>query len=266
MKLPYLFILLFLSSCGIRSQEAVSSSPPLDSGKKVLFIGNSYTYFWNLSETVEIMSQEMGHAITSNHSTAGGVNLGQHWREENGLSSKTIIESGEYDIIILQDHSMRTIEHPDSLKIFGQKLNQSIQFSGATCYLYMTWAREWDPNMQETITKEYSALAKDIAATIVPVGPAWERARQLRPKLKLYDNDGSHPSSLGTYLTACVFYGLINKTSPVGLNHRIISTDKKGEPFYLNIQSKHDALFCQKVAAEILTKFHPHLFKQLVNK
>jgi hypothetical protein len=35
---------------------------------------------------------------------------------------------------------------------------------------------------------------------------------------RLYTNDGSHPSLLGAYLSACVFYGSITGESPIGLS------------------------------------------------
>ena len=60
------------------------------------------------------------------------------------------------------------------------------------------------------------------------------------------------PSSLGTYLTACVFYGILTGQSPIGLPHRLESEDAYGEHLYLNIQSTENALFCQKVADEII--------------
>ena len=102
--------------------------------------------------------------------------------------------------------------------------------------------------------RSYTKLAKTINARIVPVGLAWQRSRELRPDLDLFDPDGSHPSTVGTYLTACVFFGVLTGQSPVGLPHRIISNDKDGEKLYLNIQSKETALFCQKVAEEIISK------------
>jgi hypothetical protein len=149
---------------------------------------------------------------------------------------------------------MRAIKHPDSLLYFGELFGEAIKESGAKPYVYMTWARVYDPYMQEQITNTYRALAKSIDAEVVPVGPAWQRALELRPGLPLYDPDGSHPSPMGTYLTACVFYGVLTGDSPIGLPKRIITKDADGEKLYLNIQSAEDALFCQKVADEILNQ------------
>jgi hypothetical protein len=198
------------------------------------------------------MAQEKGYDLQAYQSTAGGSNLGQHWRGEKDLESRKIIKQGNFDAIIIQDHSRRALDDPDSLLIFGKKFVELIKENDARPYVYMTWARVWDPYMQAPIKKMYRELGNETGATVAPVGLAWERARQLRPDLILFDPDGSHPSPTGTYLSACVFFGVLTGDSPVGLPSRIITTDKDGEKLYLNIQSNEDALFCQKVAQEIL--------------
>ena len=215
-------------------------------------MGNSYTYFWNLPQTVQAMAEAKGMDLQTQQSTAGGAHWGHHWRDERKLETRSILKGQAFDIVILQNHSRSTIDRLDSLMHFGKLLNQEIRAGGAKVILYQTWAREWDPYMQKEITEGYYQLAKKINAQIVPVGLAWERARQLRPNFPLYDPDGSHPSPLGTYLTACVFYGVLTGQTPVGLPNRLLSKDQFGEKLYLTIQSAEDALFCQKVADEII--------------
>lgn len=247
MKQTSFLILLILCTIGLKAQ---TSAP-----KRILFVGNSYTYFWNLPQNVAALAKAGGADIHTQQSTAGGVNWGQHLRGEKDLKTGAIIKEGDFDIVVLQNHSMATIERKDSLRIFGKILDDLARKSGAKTYLYMTWAREWDPYMQEEITNEYMAFGKEIGAKVVPVGLAWQRARELRPGFPLYDEDRSHPSPLGTYLTACVFYRVFTGKSPVGLSERLVSEDKNGEKLYINIQSKENALFCQKVADEIISKW-----------
>jgi len=166
-----------------------------------------------------------------------------------------MIEEVDYDIVVLQDHSLRSIQAPDSLMFYGKLFGGLIKSKGAQPYVYMTWSRKWDPYMIERIQREYTRLAEQINAQLVPVGLAWQRALELRPNLPLYDDDGSHPSSLGTYLNACVFYGIITGKSPLGLTNRLISKDQYGQKLYITIQSKENALFCQKVAEEIINQY-----------
>ena len=223
--------------------------------EKVLIVGNSYTYFWNLPQHVSLMAESEELIIHTYQSTAGGSHWGHHWRGERNLNTIDLIKEGDYDAIVLQNHSMSSFERKDSLMHYGKLFSQLIKSKGASIYLYQTWAREWDPYMQSNITEVYNELGEKINAQVVPVGLAWQKARQLRPDINLYDADGSHPSALGTYLTACVFYGVLTKRSPVGLPGRLLSKDSNGEKLYINIQSNGDVLFCQKVAEEIINEY-----------
>jgi hypothetical protein len=222
---------------------------------RVLFVGNSYTYFWNLPQNVESMAESTGNTISTYQSTAGGSHWGHHWRGERDLTTIDIIKNGNFDIIILQNHSMSAFNRSDSLQYYGQLMSELADESDSKVYLYETWSRTWDPFMQEVISNAYEDLASKIGAQVVPVGKAWQKARQLRPELSLYDSDGSHPNSTGTYLTACVFYAVLTGKSPVGLPNRLVSKDFKGEKLYLNIQSAGDALFCQKVAESMVENY-----------
>jgi hypothetical protein len=64
-------------------------------------------------------------------------------------------------------------------------------------------------------------IARELRAIVAPVGIAWQEARMGESELSLYLDDGSHPSSRGSYLAACVFYALLYQKSPVGLRTRI---------------------------------------------
>ncbi len=244
----YLLCLGFLFSVCYSSLLKAQDTTP----GKALFIGNSYTYFWNLSTLVELMAEAKGIDLKTRHSTSGGVSLGMHWRGERGLQSVQRIESGEYDAVVLQDHSMRALQYPDSLLHFGRQFIDKVKESGARPYVYLTWSRKWNPLMQEQITKMYQQLADEQVATVVPVGIAWELARTLRPEIELYDADGSHPSFMGAYLTACVFFAVLTGQSPVGLPNRLKQKDEFGEDLYLMILPPNDAQFFQEVAEKVV--------------
>jgi hypothetical protein len=191
--------------------------------------------------------------LNTMQSTTGGANLGQHWKSEKGLKTLELINSGIFEAVILQDHSMGAINSPDSLLLYGTLLHEAIEKNKAQTYLYLTWAREKDPQKQKIITKKYQELAQSTGAIILPVGIAWETAKKLHPDIELYNADGSHPSTLGTYLTACVIFGVLTNSPSLGLPHRLITKDKDGEKLYLNIQSEDDAQFCQKVADKVVS-------------
>jgi len=244
MKQLYVVFFLFLSLSLARAQDQAT--------EKILFVGNSYTYFWNLPKVVHLMATAKDTPLYIRHSTSGGVNLGMHWRGERSLNTRIRIANEKFQKVVLQDHSMRSIQYPDSLLYFGKRLCDDIKANGGTPYIYMTWARQWNPLMQEQISKMYRQLAEEEEAVLVPVGEAWALARQLRPDLNLFDADGSHPGPLGTYLTGCLFFSAFTGQSPEGLPARLIEEDIYGEKTYYLIVPPNDAIFLQQVAAKVL--------------
>src|SRR6185437_5431496 len=90
---------------------------------------------------------------------------------------------------------------------------------------------------QDTIDETYRQVAGEIAAPIAPVGMAWAEALRRRPAIDLWLADDHHPSLLGSYLAACVFYSL--------LYHRDPSSS------YTAGLSRSDAQFLQQVARSV---------------
>ena len=218
-----------------------------DGSKRILFVGNSYTYQWNLPQQVAAMSRETGDDLYVRQSTAGGVTWGQHWRGEKGLTTREKIKSGDYDIVVLQNHSMRTIVAPDSMMLYGKMLAQEIRHAGAEPMLFMTWGRVWNPLMIDTVSEVYQEVGQEIGALVVPVGNIWQEVRLQRPELTLHQPDGSHQTPTGMYIAACAFYSALTGKTPVGLSPRNFMEDANGERVYLNIQSANDAQYLQEV-------------------
>lgn len=185
-------------------------------------------------------------------STAGGAKLSEHWRGEKGLKTREMIKSGQFDIVVLQEYSMGTISEPDSVSKYSKLLCDLIKEHGAKPYLFLTWTRENAPQYQETIDRVYLQVAGENDAVVVPVGRAWELARQERPGIELYDPDGSHPSKLGSYLTACVFVGAILEEIPAGLQRVYNTTDVEGESIALMTIDQLDVAFFRKITEKVI--------------
>ena len=222
---------------------------------EVLFIGNSYTYFWNLPQVVSALAESQSIDIWTEQSTIGGADLGQHWHSQRDLKSRDLIKERDWDYVVLQDHSLRSINKPDSLNHYMDYWIKEIKSTGAKPLLYMTWSRFFDPTMISTIAPTFESIAADHDVPIVPVGRIWAEAKQMRPDIALYDPDGSHPSPLGTYLTACAFYSVLTGNSAKGLPNRLTSKDEFGEKIYLMIVSAHDAQYCQAVVDHVLSTY-----------
>ena len=216
----------------------------------ILFVGNSYTFFGNLPQMVSIISDSTQTKLLTKQSTAPGARLSHHWRNERGLKTKKIIEKGNFDMVVFQEQSMTPIERPDSLLIYARKLSDLARANGAQTYFYGTWAREKVPQYQKIITEVYTQAARENDAGLVLVGEAWILARKLRPTAPLYHTDGSHPSALGTLLTACImveaFTGEVPEKLPVGFSIK----DLNGERIHLMYHDPLDIALCLKVTEE----------------
>lgn len=217
---------------------------------KVLFVGNSYTYFENLPQVVSVLSEKTGTVLVTEKVTIGGAKLSEHWRGARGLNTVEKIRKGGYDIVVLQEWSLGTINERDSAVFYLGLFSDLIRQNGAMPFYYLTWAREKVPQQQEVISRVYRETAALKKATVVPAGEAWALARSLRPEIKLYDPDGTHPSDLGTYLTACVFVATITGGLPEALPGVPAVRDSRGEEIILMRIDQMDVDFLRRVVLE----------------
>lgn len=186
----------------------------------VLFIGNSYTSCNNLPYMVSqlALSAQEPVQVFVQAITRGEATLEWHCERRKALK---MIEEKRWNFVILQEYGSRPIE--DKVKMYdsAEILDSEIKKSGAETVLFLTWARQDAPEMQDKLTEAYINLGKKIGARVAPVGTAWANALKSDPGLVLYEEDKSHPTPTGTYLAACVFYSTFLDNSPIGLTGNI---------------------------------------------
>jgi hypothetical protein len=216
---------------------------------KVLFVGNSFTFFWNMPQLVKAMGEIQDVPLEIHQSTVGGSNLKQHWDEAKGTQTRKLLKGGNWDYVVLGDHSLSTIDAPDQFKEYGQKFSELIRSTGAEPIFYLTWAYKSNPLMQPAITKEYLDLAQELNAKVIPIGPIWMKARELRPDLNLYFDD-KHPSSDGSYLIALIVYKSLTGNPNSDISNRVTTTDKDGEKLYLSFVLSETADFFKQLVEE----------------
>ncbi len=214
---------------------------------RILFVGNSYTSVNNLPAMVrELAAAGKGlRSITVEAVTPGGCSFQRHIDDEKFGTKKAIAE-GKWDYVVLQEQSQMPFSFPDATLDYGKRLGALIKEKNARPLLYLTWAREHQQENQKKLNDTYVKLGQALDAAVVPVGPAWEKARAQRSDLPLYLKDQSHPSPAGTYLAACVFHGAIHEQSPVGLPRKIAGAGNRP----LADLPEKDAAFLQAVAWE----------------
>lgn len=240
---------IFLLFLGVVLLLPLSLFSQQEAPVKILFVGNSFTYFWNMPQLVKAMGETQGVQLEIHQSTVGGSNLKQHWHEEKGTLTRKLIEEGKWDYVVLGDHSLSTLDTPERFEEYGKKFSELIRSVGAEPIFYLTWAYKSNPLMQPAITKAYLDLAHELNAKIIPVGPVWIRARELRPDLNLYFDD-KHPSPDGSYLIALIVYKTLTGKSISEIPNRVTTVDKDGEKLYLSFVLPETTAFFKQLVEE----------------
>ncbi len=213
---------------------------------KVLFVGNSFTYFYNLPQVVSSMAKSQGVVIETRQSTVGGSGLDQHWNGEKGTRTRVLLDSTDWDYVVFNNHSLSTIDAPDDFYEYSVKFANLVRAKGGEPVFMMTWAYKSNPLMQTTITDAYEKLSKESATDLVPCGLLFEKARNKRPDLNLFFDD-KHPSYNGTYLLGLTFYKYFTGNKTSGISNRLTTKDSNGEKLYLIFMLQEDAAFLQQL-------------------
>jgi hypothetical protein len=185
---------------------------------RILFIGNSYTHCNDMPGMITALAESTDRKVEWGMLAPGGWTLEQHHFNHH---TKSKIEQGEWHTVVMQEQSTRPVQEPEAMIAAGKKLAVWIREAGASPVLYMTWSRTHLPETQNQLIASYRELGKAIDAAVAPAGIAWHKALAVDPELSLYVEDGSHPSFLGSYLSACVLCSTILGISPVGLTRSL---------------------------------------------
>ena len=213
---------------------------------KVLFVGNSFTYFFNLPQVVASMVQSQGVEIITRQSTVGGSTLEQHWKEERGTRTRKLLDSLQWDYVVLNNHSLITVDGPDEFMEYSKKFIELIRSKGAEPIIMQTWGYKSNPLLIRPIMEGYAKLAAETKADMVPAGELFAEARKWRPDLEMFQDD-KHPSSNGTYMLGLAFFKYFTGLSTAEIPHRLTTTDKDGEKLYLLFMSQEDSDFLQQL-------------------
>ena len=184
---------------------------------KVLFVGNSYTYY---NDGVDFHLQKMLRADSSSDSinyvmdkiAVGAYTLEAHFNDPLTI---TKIKSQKWNTVVLQEQSTRPINNPELFSEYAGKLDVEIKKINAKTFLYMTWATKDAPKDMDSLEASYLSVGKQLNAQVAPVGKVWEYIQKTNPQIELYISDNKHPTLSGTYTVACVFYFSMFKKNPV---------------------------------------------------
>lgn len=196
---------------------------------KVLFIGNSYTYYnWSSYMLKEIAWKE-GLEVEVALSAHSGFTIERHL---DHAVTTSFVNAGGYDYAIVQEYN-------DRMAVVGADLAKGSLGSDALKYvtnmktmisnikakspsvvplIEISWGTKngvgsliktnWTDyvTMQGYVTEGTKHVATQASVDCTLLGEAWKKVRSERPSLEMYHTDLHHPSYAGSYLKACVNY------------------------------------------------------------
>lgn len=194
--------------------------------KRVLFLGNSYTYVNNLPVIIASIAHANGDSLFHDGNLIGGYTFLNH--SSNALS-KSKIAAGNWDYVVLQAQSQEPSFSPAQVKSqtlpYALRLDSLIKAAdGCAVTMYFeTWGRKngdamncqfYPPvctysGMQNRLRDSYLLFTDTTKGIMAPVGEAFRSSIAQQPAVDLYSSDESHPSMEGSYLAAAVFYETI---------------------------------------------------------
>ena len=172
---------------------------------KILFIGNSHTYYNDMPSMVKARAEEEGFACHVTMLAHPGWFLIQHLNEP---AVRFNILYGNYDYVVLQEHA-----HPfgpeEKFLEAATALNQYIREAGSTPVIYACWARKHEKEAQDQMNEVHRRVAQEIDALIAPVGENWWNYQESRPEIEMYAEDGAHASVHGSEFAASLIWDTI---------------------------------------------------------
>ena len=181
--------------------------------KKILFLGNSFTYFYDLPRLVEL---RLGGEYECHSITRGGAYLNAYKSASDELYIKLqeLIGANKYDHIVLQEQSFNAI---GDFCDYSSSVDAIQEIVGDTpIFIYQTWSYKDGSDMLlgtglsfDEMTDALEAAANKVAlrigAQIIPVGRVFSDIVKRGDGIELYDPDGLHPSEAGSHVIADVF-------------------------------------------------------------
>ncbi|MEM9073435.1 MAG: hypothetical protein AAGE52_33325 [Myxococcota bacterium] len=189
---------------------------------RVLFLGNSYTFYNDVPGQVAAMAHEGGVALAVEQVVEGGADWSLHAGRLGGLDAI----ARRFDTVVLQGRSTDPLLKARRFRKYGAILGKAALAARSRVVLYQTWAWAADNGAYKhgwskrspaawlsVVRNAYIALGRTLSAEVAPVGDAWARAITTTD-LDLYDSDRHHASPLGSHLAATVLLATLTDLDP----------------------------------------------------
>ncbi len=182
---------------------------------KVLFIGNSHTFYNDMPQIFADICKERGKDVEVTMQAHGGVTYG--WHNSQLTELRFALMYGGFDYIVMQQAAHSPCPEKEETLRDGKKIIDLARANGVTPIQTMPWAEKRDPDHQKGMYDIYNTLSEEFGVKLSPVGNVFEDVFYNHPEINMYWNDGEHASPYGSYTIALATYATIFGESVQGL-------------------------------------------------
>jgi len=210
MKKNILFLFLMYLCTFLQAQDTT----------RVLFIGNSITYFNNMPQTFEAIANSKGDTTAVTMHAPGGTGFSNH------ITNPTVfnfLRQGNWDYIVLQPGSNESVGNPSPMQVLDRaRILQDSIYKYNPCVKVLFYEISngvWSSSASDLVTynntmtairNNLTYLSDSTKTFFAPVGEAFRTAWNQDQNNLLWGGFGDiHPNAKGSYIAACVFYATI---------------------------------------------------------
>ena len=196
-------------------------APDVRDQRRILFVGNSFTYFYGTPFMFKEIAHSEGHQVDIVVSVKGGQEFSEHLELERTIEA---ITRGGFDYAFLQDTSPNAAKYADThdaaILEACKKINDLTLCYSPNCQLIYehTWGCPYGnyrgygsyERLEELLERGTQQLTEQLAEYeiwVSPIGKGFTLGRA--QNLSLLHTDHRHQSREGAYMKACINYLLI---------------------------------------------------------
>lgn len=186
---------------------------------KILFIGNSYTFYNDLPKMFEALAKDNGKDVEAFSVTEGGMEL-LYFKEDCDVTRALdkLLSERCYDVCYIQEESTMPMKAYDRFESGLEIVLEKLKGKAQKIILFNTWGRKegctetlpdygWtNESMTKGLYQGYCKAAEKFGLGISTVGLNFFDVNANYKAIDLYDEDRAHPSYKGSCLACLTHY------------------------------------------------------------
>ena len=190
---------------------------------KILFIGNSATYYNDMPEAIFApMCEAAGYNVEVTSITKGSYYLRKFASSNDTFGAKVTaaLNTKKYDYVVIQELTTRSLDVTEEFYSSVRIMTEKIRENGAEPVLYATIPKVSYDNGYTPTTYAYAtaatsqAIADELGIKIAHAGLAVQDLMTSYPELTLHHTDNAHPGPLGSFVIASSIFATIFEHDP----------------------------------------------------